>query len=195
MSVLQLLDDVQKTGAKLHLVRNELRIRAPRGALDLSLKTRINAHKSELVEHLRKMDTATDFLQHASSERPDRLPLSFAQERLWFLDKLQPGGTEYNMAAASRFRSEFRAEAFERAIQELVRRHETLRTRFAHQAGEPMLVIDPPNRVVWSGSNFVAINIFYRDMCYTEYKQVQSISLTEILSECFLLETSVRFQV
>src|SRR3954471_2621474 len=146
MSVMQLLDDVQKTGAKLHLVGNELRIRGPRGALDLTLKTRINALKSELAEHLRKTDTVTDFLQYAGSERPDRLPLSFAQERLWFLDQLQPGGTEYNMAAASRFRGEFKAEAFERAIQELVRRHETTRTHFAGPSGEPMLVIDPPGQ-------------------------------------------------
>src|SRR4051794_5387482 len=115
MSVIELLDEVHKTGAKLHLVGNELTIRAPRGALDIALKTKINERRSELAEHLRKSDTAGEFLQFVNSPRPDVLPLSFAQERLWFLDQLQPGGSEYNMIAISRSRGGFDHTAFEQA--------------------------------------------------------------------------------
>ncbi|HEX6746736.1 MAG TPA: amino acid adenylation domain-containing protein, partial [Longimicrobium sp.] len=70
-------------------------------------------------------------------------PLSFAQERLWFLDHLQPGGSEYNLPAALRLRGALDERALEQSLGELVRRHESLRTTFASAGGEPVQVIHP----------------------------------------------------
>ena len=67
----------------------------------------------------------------------DVVPLSFAQQRLWFLDQLAPGNPFYNVPAAQRFRFGLNVEAFERALSEIVRRHESLRTRFALAKGDP----------------------------------------------------------
>ena len=62
------------------------------------------------------------------------LPLSFAQERLWFLDQLEPGQTRgYNVPAALRLRGPLDAHALEQALVELVRRHEVLRTTFGRR--------------------------------------------------------------
>ncbi|HEX8352258.1 MAG TPA: condensation domain-containing protein, partial [Pyrinomonadaceae bacterium] len=58
------------------------------------------------------------------------LPLSFAQQRLWFLDQLEPGGSAYNMPFALRLTGRLDAPALERTVGEVVRRHEVLRTRF-----------------------------------------------------------------
>src|SRR4051812_33241311 len=62
--------------------------------------------------------------------RPDRLPLSFAQERLWFLEQLESLGTAYNLGNAFRLLGHLDVAALERSLRELVRRHEGLRTRF-----------------------------------------------------------------
>ncbi|HEV2735933.1 MAG TPA: amino acid adenylation domain-containing protein, partial [Longimicrobiaceae bacterium] len=69
------------------------------------------------------------------------LPLSFAQQRLWFVDQLEPGSAAYNMPHALRLRGRFDPAVLERAVTEIVRRHETLRTVFAVVGGEPVQVI------------------------------------------------------
>src|SRR6185312_12591963 len=75
------------------------------------------------------------------------LPLSFAQERLWFLDRLEPGGALYNIPAAARLLGELDAAAVDAAVDEIVRRHEVLRTAFAEGSeGRPVQVIAPWRR-------------------------------------------------
>src|SRR6185436_8447619 len=64
-------------------------------------------------------------------------PLSFAQERLWFLDQLEPGSPAYNIPAAVELRGRLEAGALAAAFSELVRRHEALRTRFDAVGGSP----------------------------------------------------------
>ncbi|UZW58360.1 non-ribosomal peptide synthetase [Lysobacter enzymogenes] len=68
--------------------------------------------------------------------RDGELPLSFAQQRLWFLDQMEPGSSFYNMPAAVRLRGELSATALRRSIEEIVRRHESLRTRFGDRQGQ-----------------------------------------------------------
>src|SRR5581483_6931161 len=63
-------------------------------------------------------------------ERRDRLPLSFAQERLWFLDQLEPGSSAYNMAGALRLSGDVDLDALRDAFAHVMERHEVLRTVF-----------------------------------------------------------------
>ncbi|HEV3049034.1 MAG TPA: condensation domain-containing protein, partial [Longimicrobium sp.] len=76
-------------------------------------------------------------------ERRGALPLSFAQERLWFLDRLEPGSAVYNVPVARRLSGALDEAALERALGEIVRRHEALRTVFAEADGSPVQVIAP----------------------------------------------------
>ncbi|HEU0078022.1 MAG TPA: amino acid adenylation domain-containing protein, partial [Longimicrobiaceae bacterium] len=69
------------------------------------------------------------------------LPLSFAQRRLWFIDQLEPGSVVYNIPYALRLRGRFDPAVLERAVTEIVRRHETLRTVFSTVDGEPVQVV------------------------------------------------------
>jgi amino acid adenylation domain-containing protein len=71
-------------------------------------------------------------------------PLSFAQQRLWLLDRLEPGSTAYNMPSPVRLRGALDVAALARALGEIVRRHEALRTTFLEEDGEVMQVIAPP---------------------------------------------------
>ncbi|MEA2690744.1 MAG: hypothetical protein QOJ16_131, partial [Acidobacteriota bacterium] len=79
------------------------------------------------------------------------LPLSFAQERVWFLDQLTPGGNlAYNFQVAIRLRGPLDMGVLERTLGEIVRRHEVLRTSFPEVAGRPVQVVHPasPLRLV-----------------------------------------------
>ena len=75
--------------------------------------------------------------------RAEPLPLSFGQQRLWFLDQLEPGTTLWNISNAVRMTGELDVDALRRALSEIVRRHEVLRTTFSNQDGQPVQVIRP----------------------------------------------------
>ncbi|HEX8694770.1 MAG TPA: non-ribosomal peptide synthase/polyketide synthase, partial [Longimicrobium sp.] len=77
--------------------------------------------------------------------RDGDLPLSFAQQRLWFIDRLEPGSAAYNLPVALRLRGELDAGALERALTEVARRHEVLRTTFSMGAdGQAVQVVHAP---------------------------------------------------
>jgi amino acid adenylation domain-containing protein/non-ribosomal peptide synthase protein (TIGR01720 family) len=76
-------------------------------------------------------------------ERTGPMPLSFAQERMWFLDRLSPGGVAYNIPLAVRLGGTLDAAALERALGEVVRRHDALRTTFGEVDGAPVQVVAP----------------------------------------------------
>ncbi|HET7460810.1 MAG TPA: amino acid adenylation domain-containing protein [Longimicrobium sp.] len=76
-------------------------------------------------------------------ERATPPPLSFAQERLWFLDRLHPGSGFYNVPLALRLEGALDVPALERALGEVVRRHQALRTAFPEHGGAPVQEIRP----------------------------------------------------
>jgi amino acid adenylation domain-containing protein len=73
--------------------------------------------------------------------RDGELPLSFAQQRLWFLDQLEPGSSVYNFPAAVRLKGPLNAVALKQSLDEIVKRHEALRTTFAIVDGRPVQAI------------------------------------------------------
>jgi amino acid adenylation domain-containing protein len=75
------------------------------------------------------------------------IPVSFQQYRLWVLDQLEPGNPAYNMHAAVDLEGLLDHAALDSALSEIVRRHQTLRTRFTVVAGQPTQVIAPPQKV------------------------------------------------
>ena len=91
------------------------------------------------------------------ASRQQRLPLSFAQQRLWFLDQLVPDSALYNMPAPLRLEGALDLAALERALTELVRRHEVLRTSFPSEAGQPLQAIAPPAPLVWEPTDLSAL--------------------------------------
>ena len=76
--------------------------------------------------------------------RTGALPLSFAQQRLWFIDQLEPGSPLYNMPVALRVEGPLDPRVLALCLGEIERRHETLRTVFAARDGAPVQVILPP---------------------------------------------------
>ncbi|HWS56473.1 MAG TPA: amino acid adenylation domain-containing protein, partial [Pyrinomonadaceae bacterium] len=72
------------------------------------------------------------------------LPLSFAQQRLWFIDQLEPGNVAYNLSVGARFRGNLDIAVMERTLSEIIRRHEALRTTFAVADDQLLQFIAPP---------------------------------------------------
>jgi thioesterase domain-containing protein/acyl carrier protein len=75
--------------------------------------------------------------------RDGEIPLSFAQQRLWFLHQLEPDNPTYNMSIACRITGPLNVAALEQSLGEIVRRHEALRTNFATVEGRPVQVVVP----------------------------------------------------
>jgi amino acid adenylation domain-containing protein len=75
---------------------------------------------------------------------PGDLPLSFSQERLWFLDALRPGGTEYLLPLTLRVRGRLDVAALSRSFDAFVARHEVLRTRYRSRDGVPVQLVGEP---------------------------------------------------
>ena len=74
-------------------------------------------------------------------------PTSFAQRRLWFLDQLMPGSTAYVLVTSIRFTASLNLTALECSLNEIVRRHEMLRTTFTAVDGQPVQVVAPEGHV------------------------------------------------
>ncbi|RYZ33103.1 MAG: non-ribosomal peptide synthetase, partial [Myxococcaceae bacterium] len=87
--------------------------------------------------------TATVLPPLTPAATPGPHPLSFAQQRLWFIDQLDPGSPLYNMPTALRLSGTVDVTAFQRAFDALVQRHESLRTTFESHDGEPRQRIHP----------------------------------------------------
>ena len=79
------------------------------------------------------------------ARRPEqsRIPLSFAQQRLWFFDQLEPGNSVHTRPSNIRLTGALDVKALERSLTEIIRRHEVLRTTFASVDGSPCQVIAP----------------------------------------------------
>ena len=87
---------------------------------------------------------APDLRRRTDGERQAAPALSFAQERLWYLDQMEPGLSVYNLGGALRLAGRLEAPALEAALCEVVRRHEALRTSFALAGDRPAQVVAPP---------------------------------------------------
>jgi amino acid adenylation domain-containing protein/non-ribosomal peptide synthase protein (TIGR01720 family) len=83
----------------------------------------------------------------SDSGPPQRFPLSFAQQRLWFLDEFAPGNVEYNTGTGLRLVGALDIPALTRSLAGLVERHESLRTTFESFGGEGVQVVHPPHDV------------------------------------------------
>ena len=82
----------------------------------------------------------------SQNQRKD-LPITSAQERLWFLDQIAPGNACYNIPIVMRLRGQLHVDALARSITEVVRRHEVLRTTFRAEVGAPRQVVQPPKKI------------------------------------------------
>lgn len=95
------------------------------------------------LEKERQLATGDPVPAITPAERGKPLPLSFAQQRLWFLDQLQSDNAFYTLPGVLYLRGSLDVAALEKSLQQLIQRHEMLRTTFTTYAGEPVQCIAP----------------------------------------------------
>ncbi|HEY9811290.1 MAG TPA: amino acid adenylation domain-containing protein [Halomicronema sp.] len=119
---------------------NCLRWEAKKGVLSAELSGEIAAREGEIIAFLQGIHRSNDLDFNGLLRRGVRgnIPLSFAQQRLWFLDQLVGNNPFYNMPAAVRLTGNLNLVVLEKAFNEIVRRHEVLRTSFAVVGEEPV---------------------------------------------------------
>jgi amino acid adenylation domain-containing protein len=130
MSALDLLADLHAAGVKISAVDGQLRLRAPPGDISPALRDRVATHKAELISLL-GCYTGPVRRYPQSGESYDA-PLSFAQEKLVFLNSYLPGDASYNMAFRCDLTGMLDADILTAALNNLAKRHPALRTSF-HQ--------------------------------------------------------------
>jgi amino acid adenylation domain-containing protein/thioester reductase-like protein len=114
-----------------------------------SRRAGLSATKRDLLARMARGQAPPRPEQRAIARRPlqEPAPLSFAQQRIWFIDQLEPGSPAYNIAGAFRLAGRLDWRSFGAAFDEVIRRHEVLRTTFvAGTGGGPVQVIHPEPR-------------------------------------------------
>ncbi len=145
MNTIEFLSNLRQYGVQIWAESGQLRYRAPKGTLPANLLDELRQRKDEILAFLDKAAAATrpTLPPIRPVPRDGPLPLSFAQQRLWFLDQLAPGLTGYNIATVVRLTGQLDVAALQQSFNALIARHEVLRTTFASSAGEPVQVIAP----------------------------------------------------
>ncbi|MBD1872290.1 amino acid adenylation domain-containing protein [Nodosilinea sp. FACHB-131] len=150
--------------------QTRLRCNAPEGTLTPTLRQELADRKAELITYLQT--NSDDRKPQLENSLPSTLPpshpstpspLSFAQQRLWFLYQLAPHNPFYNVPAAIRLTGTLNRSALERSLQEIVRRHAALRTRFTTVDGQPAQVVEPNANVELAVVNLQSVAISERD--------------------------------
>jgi amino acid adenylation domain-containing protein len=141
----QFLRSLANIGIQIGLAEDKLRINAPKDALTADLRDELKARKIEILDYLRISAGETSVVKlpplHAAP-RTDHVPLSFEQQRFWFLQQLTPAGNAYNVPKTVVLKTSI--ATLQQAMTELVVRHEILRTVFDTHDGEPIQIILPP---------------------------------------------------
>ncbi|MGZ3461586.1 MAG: AMP-binding protein, partial [Archangium sp.] len=120
-----------------------------REALRVELPVRVLFEAPTVVELAARLEAMSGGQQDSrlpplvAVGREGALPLSFAQQRMWFIEQLEPGGFTYNVPYAMRLKGQLDVAALERSFAALVRRHEALRTTFVQVDGQPVQRIAP----------------------------------------------------
>ncbi|HEY8100164.1 MAG TPA: condensation domain-containing protein, partial [Burkholderiaceae bacterium] len=141
MNARELIDFFKIHSIELKIADGNIKCKAPKGFMTAELLAHLKNNKQEILACL----ASSGANQQTIARRPDgaAYEVSFAQQRLWFLDQLASGSAFYNMPTAVRLNGFLDESALTRALNEIVRRHEILRSTFTAVDGKPVAVIAP----------------------------------------------------
>ncbi|MEG3973584.1 amino acid adenylation domain-containing protein [Microcoleus sp. herbarium8] len=140
MKTVEFLSYLRSLDINIFIEGDILRCNAPEGIITPELRAEISQKKAEIILFLQaaNRNSSFTFAPIVPVGRDGNLPLSFAQQRLWFLDQLVPNNPFYNVPAALRLTGSLNLTALQQTFNEIVRRHEALRTSLAVVSGQPV---------------------------------------------------------
>lgn len=139
-TIVEFVCHLSSLGITLEADENRLRCQAPEGILTPALRQEIGDRKPELLQFLQqaKQSKTAYQLPIQPVARDGHLPLSFAQQRLWFLHHLSPDSRSYNALEILQIQGPLNLTVLEQSLGELINRHEIFRTTFPTVSGEPI---------------------------------------------------------
>jgi amino acid adenylation domain-containing protein len=137
------LAELAKRGVTLAMAGDELICRAPAGAMTPEILAAARTLKPNMLDLLRRQQEIAGKESVHKLAPSDDVPLSFNQQRLWFLEQLNPGQCGYVMVRAFRLRGTVSAATIERAIRHVVSRHAILATRIRVENEVPLQIVEP----------------------------------------------------
>ena len=140
-SVSEFLADLHARGVKVWAEEGRLRYRSPAGVVTPGIREELARRKDEILRLKRWCGPEVGLGPREGDARLSVARLSFAQQRLWFLEQMNPGNASYNFHTAMGLEGPLDVAVLRRVFGEIVGRHESLRTTFASSAGEPRAVV------------------------------------------------------
>ena len=138
--VIDLLYLAKRSGVDIILNNDSLQLKLPKnGNIDNNLLEQIRNNKQLLIDFLRsrkKADKNYNKISRFDRGTINHIPLSFSQERLWFIHQLE-GSVEYHLPAVLRLKGKLDKEALTHTLQSIIERHEVLRTVIEEEEGKP----------------------------------------------------------
>ncbi|MBC7913798.1 MAG: AMP-binding protein, partial [Pyrinomonadaceae bacterium] len=148
--VIDILYSAKQDEIEIILNDGRLQLQIPENkSINPDLLNEIKVNKEQIINFLsnenwklNRVNIGDKITRIDSTDRPTRIPLSFSQERLWFIDQLD-GSLQYHITAVLRLRGKLNVSALENSLKQIVNRHEVLRTVYREENGEPYQVIKP----------------------------------------------------
>ncbi|KZN32580.1 hypothetical protein N480_25355 [Pseudoalteromonas luteoviolacea S2607] len=143
MTIYALINDLHARGIELSQSHGQLNIKAPKGAVTADIRTQLVNHKADIIAFLQDVSASHALPPITRGQRTapcaaerTLLPLSYSQERLWFIDNLQERTPEYNMPMAFEVNGELDLSTVKAVFNTIIERHEVLRTVYISEQGE-----------------------------------------------------------
>ncbi len=143
-NVEDIIDKLRDLGLTLKIEKGMLKIVGPKSVLNNDLHDQIVKNKKDIIKFFDEAKSASTNVQKLDQQltHSNRVPLSFAQERIWFLDQLFPENPFYNIPLNLHLKGVIDIWALRETLMEIMRRHESLRTRFTVIDEEPVQIIE-----------------------------------------------------
>ncbi|MDJ0580939.1 HAD-IIIC family phosphatase [Crocosphaera sp.] len=143
----EILSEIRNSGIRLWVENNSLKYQAPEGKLTPKLRKKIIENKPKIIDFLSKAQLAVSQvnqpIKKLSREDISYFPVSFDQERLWFLHQLDRQSTAHNFTMSFVVRGDIDSIALEKSFNKIIERHESLRTIFKSVEGQPVQFVLP----------------------------------------------------
>ncbi|MDK1290422.1 condensation domain-containing protein, partial [Pseudoalteromonas umbrosa] len=140
MSIYELFAALEQRRIKLLLTDDEqIKISAPKGAMDQPLLSAIKQHKSDIIDRLLANKASSE--NKIAVTKLQQSQLSYSQKRMWFAHRMEPASAQYNMSHAVKISGAFDVARAEAVISEIIQRHQVLRTVYRDTDDGPIQVV------------------------------------------------------
>ena len=144
MNFQALVNFLNEKKVAVEVADEQLKVHAAKGSITQEVASAIKEHKAQLIKHVKSSEIQNQMIRVTREEKVNGVPLSFAQQRLWFIDKLKGSNASYHVQGGFKLVGPLNVEALTQAFKTVIERHESLRTVFIERDGEPLQVVKEP---------------------------------------------------